>query len=240
MNRREFLATGGALGAFALLPGDDEGPVQAGLLRAGKITAPAAGPIDVAFLVSESSNVIDMCGPWEVFQDARIARCGPSMDRTKPFRLYTVAETKGPVRLTGGLQVIPDYCVDEAPQPNVIVVPAMQGSACVHEWLCHASTKTDVTMSVCTGAFQLARAGLLKGKAATTHHEFYDAFDQSFPDVELKRGVRFVEADDRIATAGGLTSGIDLALRVVVRYFGHQTAETTAEYLEYSGRGWVS
>jgi transcriptional regulator GlxA family with amidase domain len=93
-------------------------------------------------------------------------------------------------------------------------------------------------MSVCTGAFQLARAGLLEGKAATTHHDFYDAFARDFPAVHLKTGLRFVESAPHIATAGGLTSGIDLALRTVERYFGRETAQRTADYMEYSGTGW--
>ena len=90
---------------------------------------------------------------------------------------------------------------------------------------------------VCTGAFQLAEAGLLDGLAATTHHDFYESFADDYPDVRLERDVRFVE-NPRISTAGGLTSGIDLALRVVARYFGDEVASQTASYMEYSGTGW--
>jgi transcriptional regulator GlxA family with amidase domain len=93
-------------------------------------------------------------------------------------------------------------------------------------------------MSVCTGAFQLGFAGLLKGREATTHHGFYESFAKEFPDVTLRRGLRFVEGPV-ISTAGGLTSGIDLALRVVERYFGRSVAKTTAEYMEYQSTGWV-
>jgi transcriptional regulator GlxA family with amidase domain len=92
-------------------------------------------------------------------------------------------------------------------------------------------------MSVCTGAFQLARTGLLDGLQATTHHHFYDAFAKEFPQVKLHRGLRFVD-NGHIASAGGLTSGIDLALRIVERYFGHGVAQQTADYMEYTGQGW--
>jgi transcriptional regulator GlxA family with amidase domain len=92
-------------------------------------------------------------------------------------------------------------------------------------------------MSVCTGAFQLARAGLLKGIPATTHHDYWDSFAKEFPDIELKRGLRFVD-NGRIVTAGGLTSGIDMALHVVSRYFGVAAAEATAAYMEYSSDAW--
>jgi transcriptional regulator GlxA family with amidase domain len=92
-------------------------------------------------------------------------------------------------------------------------------------------------MSVCTGAFQLGKAGLLNGKSATTHHDFLDRFAQPFPDVNVKRGLRFVE-EERISTAGGLSSG-DLALRVVDRYFGRDVAQQTATCMEYQGKGWI-
>jgi transcriptional regulator GlxA family with amidase domain len=133
---------------------------------------------------------------------------------------------------------VPDYTFDTAPQAKVVVVPAQRGSQALHAWLRKMVTSTDVLMSVCTGAFQLGKAGLLSGKSATTHHDFLDRFAKSFPDVTVKRGLRFVE-EERISTAGGLSSGIDLALRVVDRYFGRDVAQATATYMEYQSKGWV-
>lgn len=101
-----------------------------------------------------------------------------------------------------------------------------------------ASKTTDVTMSVCTGAFVLASTGLLAGRPATTHHGAYKTLANQFPDIQVKRGARFVETGN-LATAGGLTSGIDLALRVVERYFGRKVAAETANMLEYQGTGWT-
>jgi transcriptional regulator GlxA family with amidase domain len=181
--------------------------------------------------------MIDFAGPWEVFQDVHVHDRGATMDEMMPFELFTVAETADPVRVTGGMQVVPDYTVDNAPQPRVIVVPAHRSTERSREWIVKASAKADLTMSVCTGAFVLAKAGLLKGRAATTHHDFFDEFEKANPDVTLRRGLRFVESG-RIATAGGLTSGIDLALRVVERYFGRDVAERTATYMEYQSGGW--
>ena len=80
---------------------------------------PDKGQIPVAFLISDGAVVIDFCGPWEVFQDAMI----PS-SREMPFRLYTVAETKKPIRTSGGMQIVPDYTIKNAPPPKVIVIPA--------------------------------------------------------------------------------------------------------------------
>ena len=157
-----------------------------------------------------------------------------------PFRLYTVAETKKPIRTSGGMQIVPDYTIQSAPEPKVIVIPAQSApSLAVLEWLRKSSKTTDVTMSVCTGAFVLAKTGLLNGKSATTYHGAFGSFAMEFPDIQLKRGARFVE-NGNLATAGGLSSGIDLALRVVERYYGREVARKTAYNMEYQGEGWMN
>lgn len=201
------------------------------------LVPPAEGKIRVAVVLAPGATVIDFAGPWEVFQDTHVFERGDTMDQQMPFELYTVAESREPVRATAGLTLVPDYTFDDAPQPRVIVVPALHGSPRLHAWLREASKGADVTMSVCTGAFQLARAGLLDGLAATTHHAFFDAFAEQFPDVELRRGVRWVD-NGRIATAAGLTSGIDMAIHVVDRYFGAVAAGWVAEYMEHASRDW--
>jgi YHS domain-containing protein len=106
-------------------------------------------------------------------------------------------------------------------------------------WITASSKQADLTMSVCTGAFILAKTGLLNGKTATTHHSAYRQFELAFPEVQVKRGARFVEAGN-LASAGGLSSGIDLALRVVERSFGRKAAVDTAFNMEYQGQGWMS
>lgn len=242
MKRRDFLSNSAALGmvvAAASVPGmmgggfmnsDDKMGKGA---AAKKLTPPASGAIPVAFTISEAVTVIDFCGPWEVFQDVN----RPGGDGSA-FDLYTVSEKTEPLVGSAGLKLVPDYTFDNAPAPKVIVIPAQSGSKALHAWLRKVSPSTDVTMSVCTGAFQLAKAGLLSGKSATTHHDFLDRLEKSYPDITVKRGLRFVEGE-KISTAGGLTSGIDLALRVVERYFGREVATTTAFYMEYQSKGWI-
>jgi putative intracellular protease/amidase/YHS domain-containing protein len=204
-------------------------------VKANPLRPPVQGSIPVAFLVSEGAVIIDFCGPWEVFQDVNI----PGR-QDAPFRLYTVAETTAPIRASGGMRIVPDYTLADAPPPKVIVIPAQsKPSAAVLEWIRKSTKNTDVTMSVCTGAFVLARTGLLSGKSATTFHEAFGRFAMQFPDVRLKRGARFVE-DGNLATAGGLSSGIDLALRVVERYYGREIARKTAYEMEYQGQGWMN
>ncbi len=246
MKRREFMSHGagfGVVAAAACIPNTlagkflPESALSAG--AANKLTPPEKGKIPVAFAISEGVTVIDFAGPWEVFQDVHVRDRGKDMDEQMPFELFTVSEKIEPLTGSGGLKLLPDYTFDTAPQAKVIVIPAQRGSQALHAWLRKVSPTTDVTMSVCTGAFQLGKAGLLSGKSATTHHDFFEQFEKAFPDVSLKRGLRFVE-NEKISTAGGLTSGIDLALRVVDRYFGRDVAQSTATYMEYQSKGWIA
>ena len=247
MKRRQFLATSATAtlvtsNVLSLTPTSVF--ARPNVFEADKLTPPADGEIPVAFAISRGATMIDFAGPWEVFQDVMVpvvkTQAGQQghANHRSAFNLYTVSEKTDPIEASAGMKIIPDYTFETAPAPKVIVIPAQAGSAALHAWLRKVVDSTDVTMSVCTGAFQLGRAGLLAGKEATTHHEFFDQFAKAFPDVKLKRGLRFVE-NQKISTAGGLTSGIDLALRVVERYFGRETAEQTAFYMEYQSKGWI-
>ncbi|MFI7220239.1 DJ-1/PfpI family protein [Micromonospora maritima] len=212
----------------------DEQPVPDGRLTA-PLDPPATGDITVAFLIAPGTELVDLAGPWGVFEYVHLA------DGRNPFTLYTVAATTGPVRISGGMVLVPGHDLDSAPPPDVVVVPATDNENLAPEaleWLRRVHQDTAVTMSVCNGSFVLAQAGLLDGRTATAHHGGYAALRATFPDVTVVRGRRYVE-DGRIATAGGLTSGIDLALRVVERYFGRDVARQTATELEYQGTGWT-
>jgi transcriptional regulator GlxA family with amidase domain len=236
MNRRTFLGgSAGVLTAAALAQRVARAAEPAADLR---LKPPDRGNIRVAVAISDAATVIDFAGPWEVFQDVMVMDRGDSHDEQMPFELYTVAATKEPIRGSAGLHIIPDFSIDDAPAPHVLVVGAQRADDRLQGWIRSASAGTALTMSVCTGAYQLARAGLLDGLTATTHHDFYDDFAKQFPKVTLLRDQRYVE-HPRIATSGGLTSGIDLALRVVQRYFGTEVAERTAVYMEHQSRRWI-
>jgi putative intracellular protease/amidase len=207
---------------------------------AAKLAASAKGRIKVAFVLTNGAVMIDFAGPWEVFQDVMVPSRGAAMEDQHVFDLYTVSESKKPIRASGGMQLIPDYTFDDAPQPNVVVVPAQMGdSPKMLDWLRKMATGSDVVMSVCTGAFKLGEAGLLKGKKATTHHGAYVSFQHQFPDVTLQRNMRYVQSDPVIFTSGGLSAGIDLAFHIVELYFGRHVAEDTARMMEYEGKGWM-
>ena len=249
LTRRDLLQASGALGLVAAVPfpltalAADARPQGAGSTKSPKLIEalsplkpPASGPIHVAFLISKGAVLIDFAGPWEVFQSADI----PGRDMMdNAFDSYTVAETSDPVTISGGMKIVPNYTFQNAPAPKVVVIPAQSDPTnAALQWIRRATKTADLTMSVCTGAFVLAATGLLNGKAATTHHTAYADLQMQFPEVHVQRGARFVE-EGNLATAGGLTSGMDLALRVVGRYFGPEAIERTAFQLEYQGQGWT-
>jgi putative intracellular protease/amidase/YHS domain-containing protein len=247
--RRELLLASGAVGLAAAVPqsvaaarlaGSEQPSGGDNLVKSAvglsPLKPPASGPIPVAFVISKGAVVIDFAGPWEFFENAAI----PGRDMMdSAFEVYTVAETLEPITVSGGMKIVPNYTFQNASQPKVIVIPAQDDSPePMLNWIRKATQNSDVTMSVCTGAYVLAATGLLNGKAATTHHTAYSDLEMKFPDIQVKRGARFIEQGN-LATAGGLTSGMDLALRVVGRYFGAEAIEETAFQLEYQRQGWM-
>jgi len=245
MQRRDLMKCTLAGAASALAPAalparasaesvdDDRGIVPDARLAA-PLTPPASGEIKVAFLIAPTAEVVDFAGPWGVFEYVWVE------GYRRPFKLYTVAASKEPIKVSGGMIITPEHSFADAPAPDVVVVPAMdirELAPAALDWLQAVQQGATLTMSVCNGSFVLAKAGLLDGKKATAHHRAYGDLRAANPAVTVIRGVRYVE-DGKIATAGGLTSGVDLAMRVVERYFGRAVAEKTAEHLEYQGDGW--
>ncbi len=196
---------------------------------------PTSGTVKVAFVLSEGATVIDFSGPWDVFESAQ-----PADGRDNPFELFTVAPDKKPVHTSGGkgMTITPDYDFASAPLPDIVVIGAQAGGPGLSEWLQKVHAAHKLILSVCTGAFKVAKAGLLDGKQATTHHDFYDQFAKQYPQVKLVRGVRYLQADPNLFVAGGETSGIDLSLHIVALYLGEASAQNTADYMEYQGAGW--
>lgn len=221
MNRGNFLEGAAAAAGVAAIPAPSRAARQ-------PLQVPSNGRIVTAFIVSQGANTLDMIGPWETFQDVVL----PSGEA--PFQTIAVSDTTDPVEMTGGLRVLPAATFATAPPANVIVIGAQHGSStAMLEYVRERYAAGALVMSVCTGAFKLAMTGLLDGKSATTHHEFYDAFSRQFPRVRLVRAQRFVD-EGRLVTAGGITSGIEAAMHVVSRYFDGAASARVARYMEFS------
>jgi putative intracellular protease/amidase len=183
---------------------------------------------NVAIVLYDGVEILDFAGPTEVFTAAG----------NGAFRVFTVAPTSGPVLSQGVLKVHPDYSVEKAPVPDILVLPggnsrSFTRSAPGMAWVKKVTAKNELSMSVCTGAFILADLGLLDGRPATTHWGAIGRMRSAYPKVQVKTDVRFVD-DDRIVTTAGVSAGIDGALHVVQRLLGDDVAWETARYMQYA------
>ena len=129
---------------------------------------------NLAILIFDDVEVLDFCGPFEVFSVASRFTDPPA------FNVLTVAENAGPVVTRGGLSVNPHHRLLDCPQPDVLLVPGGQGTrkemhiSALIDWTTQAASKAELVLSVCTGALLLAKAGLLDSLQATTHHGAID------------------------------------------------------------------
>jgi putative intracellular protease/amidase len=197
------------------------------LVAEDEAKAQAAARRKVGILIFNGVQIIDYTGPYEIFQGAG-------------FDVYTVAETKDAISTVAGMTVVPKYAFPEAPQPDILVVPGggvagALGSAPTLAWVKKTIAGTEITMSVCNGAFILAKAGMLDGLTATTTHGNVVKLRTEYPKVRVVDDQRFVD-NGKIITTGGLTAGIDGALHVVSRILGKGTAQSVALGEEYDWR----
>jgi len=186
--------------------------------------------VRVAFPVFPGAEELDLAGPWEALALGRDYG-------ERDVELFTVALTREPVKLRGGLRVVPDYAFGSEPAVDAIVVPGGPGTRDEAAWRpvvawVSARRETPLVTSVCTGAFVLARAGLLDGRDATTHYARLEELREQHPEVHVVADRRVVDQGN-VVTAGGVTAGIDLGLYLVRRFFDDELAATVAEVMEY-------
>ncbi len=192
---------------------------------------------EVGILLYDDVEVLDCCGPFEVFATAaRVAlrRGWP----TAPFQVHTVAVANQTVTARGGLRLVASCTIREHPPLDILIVPGgltQEAERDEHliDWLARTAGQATLTASVCTGAFLLAAAGLLAGREATSHWEDVDALERRFPDVRVKRGVRWVD-QGRLVTSAGISAGIDMSLHLVRRHADENLARATARQMEYA------
>jgi transcriptional regulator GlxA family with amidase domain len=191
----------------------------------------------VGIMLFENIEVLDFCGPFEVFSVTRLNEERRREDPS-PFDVLLVAEKNEPVVTTGGMKVIPDHTFESCPKLDILVVPGGWGTRkelknpVMLDWLRIRAAEVETLTSVCTGSMLLGFAGLLDGCHATTHWRSLDWMRESFPAVTVEYDKHVVE-DGRILTSAGISAGIDMALKVVARYFGEGIARATARHMEY-------
>ena len=186
----------------------------------------------IGILVFEDVEELDFVGPLEVF--------GMAAQFGADCQTLVIAPRPGDVRCRHGLRVLPDRTLDEAPALDLLIVPGGLGArtharanARILEFV---REQKGTVASVCTGALILAAAGILDGLSATTHHSSLDLLRES-EQITICKGARFV-IHERVATSAGVTAGIDLALALVAREWGHSVEESVAANLEWESTRW--
>ena len=188
-------------------------------------------PRNLAILIFDDAEVLDFCGPYEVFSVANSHSEGPA------FNVFTVAQ-KTPITARNGLSVNPGHIVDDCPKPDILLVPGGIGSRremqndLLINWIQNAASNTELILSVCTGALILGKAGLLTDLDVTTHHVAYDLLREIVPSCTVHEDKRYVD-NGNIITSAGIAAGIDMSLNVVQRLLGPEVAKATARHMEY-------
>ena len=199
---------------------------------------PSCNILNVGILIFDDVEVLDFAGPFEVFSRTRM-RPGVESRRSSegaPFNVYSVARIKEPVIATGGLEIQPRYDFTHCPPVDLLVVPGGWGTRRLLDnddtlsWIRKVAEGGARITSVCTGSLLLAKAGLLKNKAATTHWGALETLAALDPTIKVCRK-RYV--DQGIVTSAGISAGIDMALYVVGELLGPEVSEDTARYMEY-------
>jgi len=186
----------------------------------------------VAILIFDEVEVLDFCGPFEVF-----AVTGARTEE-KPFEVFTVAEVGLPITARNGLSVNPTFTFANCPQADILIIPGGYGTRplmhnqTVLDWIKAQATNAEIVMSVCTGALLLAKIGLLDGLSATTHWGALDLLRDVAPKTTVKPDMRFVD-NGRILLSAGISAGIDLSFYIVTRLLGKDIAQETARWMEY-------
>jgi putative intracellular protease/amidase len=192
---------------------------------------PKSATRNLAILIFDGVQIIDYTGPFETFGHVY-------NNDAAAFNIYTVSEKSSAITTSMGMSVNPKYSFENAPKPDVLVIPGgdVRGqldNPAVLKWVQEKSKDAEIVLSVCNGAFILAKAGLLDGLEATTTAGLIPRLREAAPKVKVVDDRRFVD-NGKFITAAGLSSGIDGALHVIERLYGKGTAQTAALGMEYN------
>jgi transcriptional regulator GlxA family with amidase domain len=218
------------LSLLLLLPAAVALPQAAGSTTAAPAAAPAKKT--VVIVVFEGVGALDFAGPFEVFTTAS------ELGETPVFQVYVAAERPGPLRGHNGMVLQPDCTLADCPPADVLVISGGPGAMQAMDrpellgWIRRSAERAETVVSVCTGAFLLAKAGLLDGLTVTTHQQGIGYLGHLAPKAKVVADQRFVD-NGKIVTAAGMSAGIDASLHLVARLLGPERAKATATWMEY-------
>jgi transcriptional regulator GlxA family with amidase domain len=190
----------------------------------------------IAIYLFPDVEVLDFAGPFEVFTTANRVFKREKPQAADLFTVFTVAAAAGLVRARAGLEVKPDFLFSTHPPIDLLLIPGgvvtkeLENTPLL-DWIVRQNVSSTITASVCTGAFLLAKAGVLQGLPATTHWEDIAELRTMFPSLEVREGQRWVETG-KVITSGGISAGIDMSLHLVERLGGRELALATAKQME--------
>jgi transcriptional regulator GlxA family with amidase domain len=213
-----------ALSGWVFAPACADPP---GLPDVKKSPATAVKNRTLGIVLYPKFELLDVYGPAEIF-----GNLGPRV------KVVMVAASAGPVASVQGPKTVAEYGFDDCPDLDLVLVPGGIGTLAelknqkLHEWLRQRAAKAEIVMSVCSGSAILARAGLLDGRRATSNKQYFSLAVGQGPKVKWVKEARWVDDGDRV-TSSGVSAGMDMALHVVARLFGEETAQKVADGTEY-------
>ena len=191
----------------------------------------------IGIVIFEDIEVLDFCGPFEVFSVTRLNE-ERRREEPSPFELLLISQFNLPVTTTGGMKVLPHFTFDDCPALDILVVPGGWGARtemhneAMLSFVRSRAPRAETLASVCTGALILGNGGLLDGLSATTHWRYLKMMQELFPKVTVDSKSHVVKAG-KVITSAGISAGIDMALHVVTDYCGEGIARATARHMEY-------
>ncbi len=189
----------------------------------------------VGILIFKNAEVLDFAGPFEVFSVSN------QIHNNELFDVSIVAKTKDPIIAMNGLSVNPDYAFEDAPDFEVLIISGGMGASLVVKddaalkWIARMVEKSELTMSVCTGAAILGKLGYLNDRPYCTHNTVYPFLEKMVPSAIPQKHKRFTQSADKLYTSAGISAGIDLSFHIVEKFHGKEVAKNTAVYMEYKG-----
>jgi transcriptional regulator GlxA family with amidase domain len=192
---------------------------------------------NVGIYIFDDVEVLDFAGPFEVFSTASRVKSRLNPDAPKSFEVFTIADRIRNIRARGGLIVNPNFDIANHPAIDCLIIPGGVVTAelkrdLIIEWIARTASSATNTASVCTGAFLLAKAGLLHGKSATTHWSDIEDLRAMFPDVAVQANKRWIDTG-KVITSAGISAGMDMSLHLIARLEGEDLAVKTARQMEY-------
>lgn len=191
----------------------------------------------LGIVVFDEIEVLDFCGPFEVFSVTRLNE-ERRREEPSPFEILLISQFNRIVTTTGNMKVVPDVTFENCPTLDILVVPGgwgtrseMHNETMLSFVRAHAMN-VETLASVCTGALILGNAGLLDGIRATTHWRALQMMRELFPKVIVDSESHVVQ-QGKIITSAGISAGIDMALHVVANCYGENIARLAARHMEY-------